>query len=96
VPATRHALTDFPPRRVYLDTNFLLSCLFTTYPYHAEAGAFMVNLATSDVTTLYLSANSWVEFVHVLCRPDFRDGLPQDLQDRFQIAAWDDWPVREA
>jgi hypothetical protein len=51
---------------------------------------FILNMARSAVTTLYLSSLSWVEFVHVLCLATFRESLPLDMHDRFRLAAWDE------
>src|SRR5262245_12055268 len=89
VPATRRALTDFPPRRLYLDTSFVLNSLITTHPYHAQAVDFLVNLVTSGVTTLYVSALSWMEFAHAVCLPAFRNSLPAGFQQRFQLHDWE-------
>jgi hypothetical protein len=56
VPATRHALTEFPPRRLYPDTNFLLNVLVPSYPFHVAASGFLLQIATTEMTTLYVSS----------------------------------------
>jgi predicted nucleic acid-binding protein len=94
--ATRRAFTDFPPRRLYLDTSFVLNSLVSTYPYHVQASSFLVNLATSSVTTLYVSALFWIEFAHVVCTQPFREGLPTDLQQHFELHDWERPAVRDA
>jgi predicted nucleic acid-binding protein len=88
VPATRHAFTEFPPRSLYLDTNFVLAHLVSTYDYHPAAVRFLAALAASAITTLYVSALSWIEFAHVVCASDFRANLPTRVQQRFQLVDW--------
>jgi predicted nucleic acid-binding protein len=96
MPAIRRTLTDFPPRRLYLDTNFVLNCLVSTYPYHTAAAAFLVNTVASGITTLYVSTLSWIEFTHVICLPDFRSHLLPDFQQHFRLHDWTELVVRDA
>ncbi len=74
MPAIRRTLTELPPSRLYLDTSFQLNTLIPGYPYHGAAGAFVMQLATTGVTTLYISSLTWLEFGHVVLRTDFRTG----------------------
>ena len=39
--------------------------LIPTYPYHAAAGIFVRQLLTTDLTTLYVSSLTWLEFGHM-------------------------------
>ena len=85
MPATSHALTDLPPRHLYLDTNFYLSHLVSTDVHHQAATDFFVHLATCNVTTLYISSLSWLEFVHVVSSAEWRAQLPSTWQAQYQL-----------
>jgi predicted nucleic acid-binding protein len=96
VPATEHAFTEFPPGQLYLDTNFLLAHLVSDYAQHADAVAFLAEVARCGITTLYLSALSWMEFAHIVCSTQFRASLPTDVQQRFRLMDWQQATVRDA
>jgi predicted nucleic acid-binding protein len=88
VPATRHALTEFPPRHLYLDTNFLLNALVPSYPFHTPARAFVEHLATMGLTTLYVSSLSWLEFGYAVLSATFRAGLADEWQAQYALPHW--------
>jgi predicted nucleic acid-binding protein len=96
VPATRRRLTEFPPSRLYLDTNFLLNALIPSYPYHELASGFFLHLATTGITTLYISSLTWLEFAYVVLRPAFISGLDADLQRDYRLAEWDQAAIQAA
>jgi predicted nucleic acid-binding protein len=95
VPAIRHALTEFPPRRLYPDTNFLLNVLVPSYPFHAAASGFLIQIAAAGMTTLYVSSLTWLEFGNAVLRADFRAGLAADLQREYRLDDWGAADVRD-
>ena len=95
MPATRHALTEFPPRRLYPDTNFLLNVLVPSYPYHAAASGFLLQIAAAEMTTLYVSSLTWLEFGNAVLRADFRAGLAADVQRQYGLDDWGTAEVRD-
>lgn len=96
MPATRHALTEFAPSRLYPDTSFLLNVLIPSYPRHAAASAFLRQLVRTGATTLYVSSLTWLEFGHAVLRPDCRAGLAPDVQRQYRMDRWHDIDVRDA
>jgi predicted nucleic acid-binding protein len=95
VPATRHALSEFPPGRLYLDTNFLLNVLIPTYPLHAAAASFLRGLVRTGVTTLYVSSLTWLEYGHAVLRADFCAGLAAEVRQQYLLDQWDHLDVRD-
>lgn len=97
MPATERSYTaDLPSARLYLDTDFLINCLFTTEPHHGRCRAFMVRLFQHGLTTLYLSTLTWMEYAHVIAKESFRKGLPPAFAQQFQLDQWDQPLTRDA
>jgi predicted nucleic acid-binding protein len=96
VPATERAFSDTPPARLYVDTDFILTYLVGTRPYHARCRPFVERVQQLGVTTLYLSSLAWLEYAHVIMRPDFRSQLAAELQRQFDFDRWEqDAAVRQ-
>ena len=95
MPASSHALTDYPPTQLYLDTNMFLAHLVRTHPHHQAAADFLVHLATCGVTTLFISSLSWIEFTHVVTSQRWRDGLPAAIQQQYRLQRWHQAPIRQ-
>jgi predicted nucleic acid-binding protein len=96
VPATERAFTGTPPAHLYLDTNVILDYLIATRPLHQLAVTLFDWLDAYELTTLYVSSLSWLEFAHVVARPSFRDALPTSDQQRYQLDKWHTPAVRRA
>ena len=95
MPVTEHLFADFPPRRLYVDTNMLISYLFRSERYYARCVVFFRRLAGTGVTTLYISSLTWMEFAHVVLGQRFRDRLPPAIRQRFHLDRWHERSVRE-
>ena len=95
VPATERPFTHIPPAHLYLDTNIILDHLISTRPHHARAAALFVHLAQHALTTLHICSLSWMEFVHVISRQDFRDSLDASWQQQYQLDRWAQPHVRQ-
>lgn len=88
MPATERALTEFPPARLYLDTDFLIGCFVPTDPHFGRATRFITHVRTHDLTTIYLSQISWVEFAHHVRKERVRGALPANIQEQLQLDRW--------
>jgi predicted nucleic acid-binding protein len=95
VPATERAFTGLPPQQLYVDTDFILNYLLATQPHHTRVVPFILRLAEQGLTTLHISALSWIELAHVVRRQAFRDALPSEWQQNAQLAQWERPAVRE-
>jgi predicted nucleic acid-binding protein len=96
VPATARAFADPPPPHLYLDTDVCLAYLIPSEPLHQRAGVLFSQLAIHGSTTVYVSALSWIEFVSVVTRENFRRGLPPDWRRRYRLTQWQRPSVRHA
>ncbi len=94
MPATERAFNEPLPARLYIDTNDLLDYFVTSSPNHARVERFIFRLGAHRVTMLYLSSISWLEFVNAIRRQNFRDALPVDWRQRYQLDRWQDLVVR--
>jgi predicted nucleic acid-binding protein len=94
VPATERAFTELPPQQLYVDTDFILNYLLAPQPHHARVVPFVLRLAEQGLTTLHISALSWIELAHVVRRQAFRDALPPEWQQNAQLASWERPAVR--
>jgi predicted nucleic acid-binding protein len=96
VPATKRAFSEFPPARIYLDTDILVNALISTQPHHERCVAFLDSVVRNGLTTVYLSSLSWLEYVHAITRDNFRRLLPAELQHELQFDRWKESLVRQA
>ncbi len=94
MPAIEHGFTETPPLQLYLDTNILIGHLIASHDQHQRCQEFVERLIR-DGTTIYLSPLSWMEYVHVVCRNDFRAALPADVRRRYRLGRWHEPRVRE-
>lgn len=92
--ATEHSFSEVPPQRLYLDTNIILEYLVETEPHHSRSTAFLDKVSSLGLTAIYLSSISWIEFVHVVLSEDFRNGLPSDTRQLYQLSDWGSGLVR--
>lgn len=95
MPATERSFSDPPPGRLYLDTDFLISCLIETQPHHERCRPFLDRLAQFGQTEIYVSPLSWLEFTHVVSKERFRLDLPEGMQQSYELHRWQDAQVRE-
>lgn len=95
MPATERLFTETPSSRLYLDNDFIINGLIAGQPHHDRTTRFVVRLAEVGMTTLYVSSLVWLEFIHVVCRNDFRAALPPDEAERFSLANWNNAQVRK-
>jgi predicted nucleic acid-binding protein len=84
-----------PPTHLYVDTNIILDYLIPTRPRHGSAQRLFEHLGRNGLTTLNISALSWVEFAHVVTRQDLRDTLPEEWKQRYRLADWTEPAVRQ-
>lgn len=95
MPATERAFGDPAPLRLYLDTNVVFDYLIPSRPHHGRVDAFVLRLFAEGLTTLYVSPLSWMEFVFVVGKPSFHQGLPAAWQSRYTLAQWSNLAVRQ-
>jgi predicted nucleic acid-binding protein len=95
VPATERAFTEVPPTRLYLDTSVLLDYFVSASPTHARVRAFAVHLQSYHLTSIYLSSLSWLEIVNAVRRLNFRNALPAEWQQEYQLNRWQNPWVRQ-
>jgi len=93
VPATERGFSEVPPQRLYVDTNVCLDYLIDTRPRYALAVRLFRHLDACQLTTLYVSPLSWMEFAHVIRTQRFRDGLSPQWQQQYDLARWSQDPA---
>jgi predicted nucleic acid-binding protein len=54
---------------------------------------FLANIQRRINTTVYVSSILWPEFVHTICREDFRAILAEAYRDQYQLDRWADDPA---
>lgn len=96
MPAIERAFSATLPRRLYLDTDIVISFLFATEPHNGRAVSFLRRAAIEGNTQVYISSLTWIEFVHAITREAFRLRLPLPDQRRLRVARWGSSVVREA
>lgn len=94
MPATERSFSDPPPAQLYVDTDFLISCLVDTQPHHQRCISFLRSLAQLGRTEIYVSAFSWLEFAYVVSKERFRLELPEEMQTAYEFHRWQRREVR--
>ena len=74
--AAERSFSEFPPARLYFDTDFVLNYLIPTQPHHARGGPFLQSVQAAGVTAAYVSSLTWLEFAHVVMKESSRSDLP--------------------
>lgn len=93
--ANERAFANVPPGRLYLDTNVILDYLISTREHHERVKGFLRKVVDSELTAIFLSSLSWVEFTHVVRTRDFREKLSDDWLARFPLERWEELNVRQ-
>ena len=94
MPARERMFSDPLPKRLFIDTNILVSYLFEFDWHHERCIRFMRALHEED-TVLLVSSLTWVEFAQVITRSAFRQRLPLTIRQRFRLQRWELRSVRE-
>lgn len=94
MPAVEHRFSDALPTELYLDTDILIAHIVRTHPHHERAMRFLDRLVRQGTTRIVVSSLSWMEFMNVVTREQFRHELPHEFQRRFHLAQWQEQRVR--
>lgn len=93
MPATERSFSAPPPDSLYVDTDFLISCLTDAQPHYLRCISFLETLARHG-TEIYVSALTWLEFTYVVSKERFRLELPAEMQAEYAFHRWQRREVR--
>lgn len=91
--ATERSFDEPPPDRLYIDTDFLISCLTDAQPHYPRCISFLEALARHG-TEIYVSALTWLEFAYVVSKERFRLELSTEMQAEYALHHWQRREVR--
>ncbi len=94
--ATEHSFSDTPPRRLYLDADFVLAAIVTHEAHSQRCKTFLTRVADMRLTTIYVSSLWWVEFADTVMRERWRTRLDPEEQARYRLDRWQEPLIREA
>lgn len=92
--AIEHSFSDYPPRHLYVDTDILIAALITTEPQHARCRDCLPNVIAIGLTTVYVSAITWLEYLNVIKGDAFRQRLPVEMRQHYSLERWQEKSVR--
>lgn len=93
MPAIDHSFVDPTPKELYVDTDILVSYLVRSEPHHARCRFLLIHAAEGG-TRLAISSLTWLEFVNVVTRENFRSRLPAKMKAGVEGRRWNSSRVR--